>query len=1091
MIRLSLLLMLISGIVLPTASAQLAPGDTPQLTLRDGLGNEAPPAGGPYDSSGVFSGSSGLFFSADIAYLAENQNNFDVPWGLLVSTAQTPFPTNLVPPPLFVQPPFVFVVPTPAMLDGGGLGSQPMSIPNGLYSGNFYLQAIVQDVSSFPALKLSNGVRVDVTPPQFNARFSFVRSAPALGILDIEGVGHRDIDGDTLNTHPPFAAGVAPLSDVDPVGLPAGMRFLPILSNTPDAPINPLSQPVTTITASITTSPTENTFKVADTTGFPERGSLLVAFQGKHPWGKATSVGAPPKAEVVSYRGKTATSFLNVKRRRLGSSGNQPNNGFTHNPGDFVVGEFSIVTTSAALSRSRISLDARNPDLVHVVIPQFSFQPAEEGTSVALDLDLYLYEDQTTKVQGFCLLDRSTHTWRVIPGTEVDGSSGDREWNPMVSIAPDGRSMIAAVKVDSGDFAVSPSFVDGSDPDELWAIRLDGELWPVSGQETWNIDYQLGADASATDTDVRSRLISMPSVAIVGDDFQNLVAFVGLAHKFAQSDQGTNFSQDSANGPFNGFESRWVRREVWVRDYIDVPLADPSAIGQAPVMPRPYINADFGTTGSGLNVKRFDPTPIVAEDGRSVAMAGGPEDVDEDMFFIDNITLSPTGEPVMAIRNLSGHGAGAGASQGSMRLFYPGGQGQGNKAAMSPEGTYVAWAFQEASFDNRDWLHIAPTNGTGFATVDGVYSILSPSKKFKIPGDFVGNRVIAGLHFVDEDRIAFLMGLTLYADPMGFLNPLKIPQYDVFLYTISTDIMVNLTNTAQSVSGLDTLGTIIPAGQFLSPSRRFLYIVRDGEPIQGNTILAPGVQVMNILGIDLVNGGSFDVSGDELSVLGSLPNLDLPGGEALAPIETLSTMGFVEGSGVQGSMMFFTSHIAGDLTETDQLFGFDMDAPFLGVSITGESGAGTHISNVTPDPFGSRVAFAQTADSDPLGNTQHAFVSDLATFSFIRDLTPALVLNGNIIGRVMDGSFHFLPPSSTQVPAQWDAEGALVFSIGNMVDPVTGVATQTAAVYYPLANLANTLLEPVPVLLPLLSTEELGPNYRIYLPSVGLSTGEP
>jgi len=1091
MIRLSLLLLLISGIVLPSSSAQLAPGDTPQLTLRDGLGNDAPPAGGPYDSSGVFSGSSGLFFSADLAYLAENQNNFDVPWGLLVSSAQTPFPTNLLPPPLFVQPPFVFVVPTPAMLDGSGFGTQPMSIPNGLYSGDFYVQAIVQDVSSFPALKLSNGVRVNVTPPEFNVRFSFVRSAPALGILDIEGVGHRDIDGDTLNTFAPFASGVAPLSDVDAVGLPVGMRFLPILSNSPDAPINPLSQPVTTITASITTSPTENTFQVADTTGFPDRGSLLVAFQGKHPWSAAAlSSGAPPKAEVVSYRGKTATSFLNVKRRRLGSSGNQPNNGFTHTPGDFVVGEFSIVTTSGALSRSRVSLDARNPELVHVVIPQFSYQPAEEGTAVTLDLDLYLYEDQTTKVQGFCLLDRASHTWRVIPGTEVDASSGDREWNPMVSIAPDGRSMIAAVKVNSGDFAVSPSFVDGSDPDELWAIRLDGELWPVSGQETWQVDYQVQADPSATDTDVRSRLISMPSVAIVGDDSQNLVAFVGLAHKFAQSDQGTNLSpQGALTGPFNGFESRWIRREVWVRDYIDVPLADPSAIAQTPVIPRPYINGNFGTTGTGLNVKRFDPTPIVSADGRAVAMAAGPEERDEDMFYIDNITHSPTGEPVMSIRNLSGHGGGAGADEGAMRLFYPGGQGRGNKAAMSPGGTYVAWAFQEAGFDNRDWLHIAPTNGTGFATVDGVFR--ADTGKFKIPGDFVGNRVLSGLHFVDEDRIVFLMGLNPYADPMGFVNSTKIPLYDVFLYTISTDVMVNLTNTAQSASGLDTHGTLIPAGQFLSPNRQFLYIVRDGEPIQGNTILAPGVEVMNILGIDLVNGGSFDVSGDELSVLGSLPNLDLPGGEALTPVETLSTMGFVEGSGVQGTMMFFTSHMAGDLTETDELFGFDMNAPFLGVSITGESGAGTHISNVTPDPFGSRVAFAQTADSDPLGNTQHAFVSDLATFSFIRDLTPALVLNGNIIGRVMDGSFHFLPPSNTQVPVDWDAEGALVFSIGNKVDPVTGVATQTAPVYYPLANLANTLLEPVPVLLPLLSTQELGPNYRIYLPSAGLSTGDP
>ncbi|MFT7462515.1 MAG: hypothetical protein ACI9EF_000855 [Pseudohongiellaceae bacterium] len=1094
MIRLSLLLALISGLaVSPVVSAQPAAGDSPQLTLVDGLGNQAPGLSGPFDSSGVLNGTSGMFFSADLAYLAEAQNNSDVPWGLLVSTAQTPFPTNILPPPLFVQPPFVFVVPTPAMLDNSGAGSIAMSVPSGLYNGTFFIQGIVQDTSSFPALKLSNGVRVDVSPPEFNARLSFARSTPALGVQNLEGVGHVDIDGNTLNQFPPFGGGAVPLADPDAVGLPQGFKFLPILPNSPDAPINPMARPVTTMTANLTSSLSENTFPVADTSGFPERGTLLVSFKDSFPWVKSTSAISLPKTEVVSYRGKTPTSFLNVKRKRVGSSGatNGAPTGFPHNPGEYVVGEFSMVTTSGALSRSRVSLDARNPDLVHVVIPQFSFQPAVEGTAVSLDLDLFLYEDQATKMQGFCVLDRASQTWRLIPGTEVDASAGEKEWNPMVSIAPDGRSMIAAVKVFTGDFPSTGTFIDSYDPDELWAIRLDGEIWPSTAQQVWKIDYELGPDPDSAAMDVRSRRISMPSVAIIGDDPLNYVAFVGLGHKFAQTFQGTNFVQNGSAGSYYAVEADAVRNQLGVRDYIDVPLPDPNSVGQVPSEPRLYISSDFGTVGDGKGVQIFGLTPSVSDDHSFMALTAGSAVDNDDMFVVDNVSITAQGETQRAIRNLSGHGGGVGAPKGDMRLFYEGGQGFGGKVAISPGGTQVAWVFNDTSSETKDWVHVAKRNGTSYGTVAGIYRDTVAPNKFLVVGDFVNNRIVMGLHFVDEDRLVFLMGFSPYNDPFGSLNPDKPPQHDVFGYTISTDTLVNITNTAQSVSGLDLHGEIVPAGTFMSPNREFLYVLRDGVPIQGNTVLAPGTEVTNILGIDLVNNVAFDISGDELSVSGSLPNLDQTTSDFIAPVESAASMGFMEGSGVQDGMMFFSSHLAGDLTETDELFGFDMNAPFVGLTITSDSPASSHISNITPDPFGARVAFAQTADGDPFGNTQHGFVADLAAFSFVRDLTPGLVSGGMPLGRFMAGSFFFLPPSSSQQPPQWNAGGALIFAMGDSVDSDSGVATQTAVVYYPLANVSDTLAEPIPTLLPLLNSAPLGPNYRIYLTSAGLSTGEP
>ena len=50
--------------------------------------------------------------------------------------------------------------------------------------------------------------------------------------------------------------------------------------------------------------------------------------------------------------------------------------------GDIVVGEFTMATTAGALTRDRVGLDARNPDMIHVVIPPFSFTPPADTTEM-------------------------------------------------------------------------------------------------------------------------------------------------------------------------------------------------------------------------------------------------------------------------------------------------------------------------------------------------------------------------------------------------------------------------------------------------------------------------------------------------------------------------------------------------------------------------------------------------------------------------------------------------------------------------------------------------------------------------------------
>lgn len=298
--RLLLLLLVVAGGLLsPTARGQ-APGETPRLVLSDGQGTVAPTGPGPFNSSGVFEAPAGLAFSANLTYLASVPPNDSVLWGMFVSTQKTNFPTTQFPPPLFTQPPFVFVPPSPPNLDGLGESSHPFVVPPGLYDGTFYVQAIVLDGSSSPGLKLSNGVRVDVVPPPFDVRFSFAREAPFLtGSADIDGVGTVDLDGDTLPTLAPLGPVEAPEPVPDAnTGLPAVMKFLPIVPNRPDGPVNPMSPAVTNMTAIV--DGTSNLFEVADTRFFPSEGTLLVSFQNNNPWaGKLFGNSQPPKMEVL------------------------------------------------------------------------------------------------------------------------------------------------------------------------------------------------------------------------------------------------------------------------------------------------------------------------------------------------------------------------------------------------------------------------------------------------------------------------------------------------------------------------------------------------------------------------------------------------------------------------------------------------------------------------------------------------------------------------------------------------------------------------------------------------------------------------
>jgi len=1051
-------------------SAQ-APGEFPHLVLDDKMGTIEPGGGlGPFDNTGTFGIAAGQSLEARVSYDSLGQTNDNVLWGLLVSGTQTPFPTTGTPEPLLLtMPPFILITPALPTLqlqpDMSGLGVMPLFVPPGIVAIETYVQGLIFDITSPANLRLSNGLTVQITTPDYNVHVAWVQNAADGSEAFLRNVGNTDIDANTLKTLAPLGPLDAPLPD-DGVGPPLQVddfKFLPILPNVGDEPINPLARPLTTIRGAVDS--VTSTIPVYDTTGFPERGRLLVAFGQSNLWANKTGGGfASPGAEVIHYDGKTEDEFLNCQRSMIGSTG--PDTLFPHGDGETVLGFFTMATTAGARGRTRVGLDADNVDMPHVVIPPFTVDE-EGGGPVTMDLDLYLYETKVNKIQGFAVFDRVTGQWREIPGTAQNEVQG--RWDPMVHVAPDGRSIVAALK--------RPGGLHGWDNlvDNLVAIRLDETNWKATGTPYWSITFQVGPDPpTILTTNVRSREIYMPSVAIVGPDDDNYVMFAGLKHKWQQNpaNPGSNFVS------FQGFESEYVNEEVLVRDYIDVPLVMQSSAKSPPVEPRLYVTTDFGSTGLLNTIIRFDPQVLASPMHEELLITAGSEEKEEDVYLVKDVSVTAGGDALRAIVNLSGYNNGAlSVGQTRVRPFSPGGHGQGRKAAFSNDGSIVAW-LAEDSGKIRDWVDVGLTSGASSGKVGHTYQ--DAGGVFQEVGELRNERVVSGLRWLDNERVAFLMGRQRYSDPIA-ANPANIQAMDLFAFDTVTEQMTNLTATEDSGDGFSDLGKINPVGFFAAADGSFSYFIRAGGISDvGGSVLAADTPVTNLVGLNATTLNVFNATGDEFTGSSPISNLHVPDDELGTPTESPMAMRFTEGYGQQDGLVYFTAHRVGG-NGADDVMAFHREIPFIAFEVTNVSDAGSHITNLVPNPFGNTVAYARTQGTDRFAADQHPFVVDLNNFLFVRDLAPAL-LDGsnNFLGRVMDGSLQFVPPSG-------NASDALVLSMGFFTHP-NGISFTATPVYYSLASVSDTAAEPIPLLIPLLTTAGLvGTPWRFYVPFAGLS----
>lgn len=1079
------------ALVSPALDAQVQnPGDYPRLVLDDQQGTVVPPPGGPFDSTGVFAAFSGQSFSARVSYESPGQPNTNVFYGLLVSGFQTPLPTNITPPPLFTQPPFVLVQSGVPTLNVFGDGSIPLHVPLGVYGIESFVQAVTYDSSHSPALQLSNGVTISVDIPGFNVGYSFLLDPPGNdnGTF-IADFGTMQLPPELLSNLKPLGTVNQPVANVVELETGPSVRLLPIVHSEPDHPVNPMAPPVTRTAAFPNGDPVtaEDTVIPAETTaGFPTRGWLLIAEDPENnPWDNKQGGGFdPPDAEVVHYDDITPSAFLGCERIQLGSNNASGN----HAPGATVVGRFSAVTTAGARTRERIGTDFTNRDTPHVVIPPF------DVGGETRDLDLYLFELSSSGAQGFLVLDRTTQTWEVIEESLVNPFIGS--WDPVVHVAPDGKSFVGVRRIDGGVFGWD------NRPDEVWTYRLDGEVWPATGTRDWEIDYETGPDPGNADVgEVRSREVVAETLRIINTNPQDFVLYFGLAYKFkpTNSDIGLQIPSD----PEGGFETEWLREEVIVKDVIECGLVPPGSSDQPPSMPRPYMD-DFPTMGNGDTVDRYDPLPLVSDDRSAMFWVAGSQDRREDAYVVRAATIASNGEVSRLIINMSGYTNSVEASAGvsTLRMLEQAG-GRGRRAAFSPDGSRVAWVAQDGNSAQREWLHIGRTSGADFGTVDNVYG---ETGQFEEPNSpYASDRIITNIRWAGDDTVVFMMGKNDSNDPLNLTNSAPI-EYDLFAYTLSTETMVNLTRSSlpsgSGASGFTNLGRIVPAGSFGSDSGDFLYYVRGGRASVSSP-LPGGTKVSNIIGVNVTTLEAFDVSGQDVTGTSLIPDIRVPDEASRDwPITTPWQMQFTEAEGAQDGRIYFTGRridAGGDDTGRDDLFVLDRDFPFLAfpVTETDPQDDGAVVTNITADPERGRVAFARTFPAEPdefsgpLGPNQHLYVVDLDQFLFERDVMSNLVAVGNDrFGRVMDGSVHFIPPVGS-------ASSALVFSLGFDVvfippygdefpgQVASGIAQIATPIYYSLASVSDPVTEPTPLLIPLVDTLQFGLNYRFYVPSAG------
>jgi hypothetical protein len=291
---------------------------------------------------------------------------------------------------------------------------------------------------------------------------------------------------------------------------------------------------------------------------------------------------------------------------------------------------------------------------------------------------------------------------------------------------------------------------------------------------------------------------------------------------------------------------------------------------------------------------------------------------------------------------------------------------------------------------------------------------------------------------------------------------------DLFLYNHALGEYRNLTQTGvenpnppafikEPVPPFNYFGMIRPYGLFPSRDGRYLFYFRANWTLYGQ-----GKKV-NLLGIDIQNDFTlFDLSGSDYSH-GITPDLDNEADQTKPYYWGPETQNLVLTRAGNTDLLFFTAKYQ-NLPEKfiHEVFMVNMDFPIAAIPITsftyGSPQQAGLIDNLAVDSTGTYVAFSRSNEVKKdwtEGAWENLYVIDLSQGAFMKELT---VDYAPYTRASVDGSFRFIPSTSTKTPVQ------LIYGMGPGGNLLQADNPKGARMWlYPIEDLANPKLPSYPL----------------------------
>jgi Tol biopolymer transport system component len=320
-----------------------------------------------------------------------------------------------------------------------------------------------------------------------------------------------------------------------------------------------------------------------------------------------------------------------------------------------------------------------------------------------------------------------------------------------------------------------------------------------------------------------------------------------------------------------------------------------------------------------------DDEIAVSDNGKVAVVTAGASSSSEDV-----IALHDDGRMV----NLS-----KSPGQWYERYYTWGYAGSGCQLEVSPSGKYVAAVKYDSGSYN---LYVMPADGSSspvLATDSSNISLTSTPYVHTF-----------SLKFVDDDRLL----MTLYGSSNSY--------NDVFLYTISTKTLTNLTkqNSSSRPYALGSSNYFRTYGMWLSPTRKWLYMVAYYRKLVGSSY----VYARDLWGIELATGKRVEITS---------------GADVYTSYDAFASC---PGS----SRVFFCALPKMGTGTARQLFTYEMDKATPAVqltSLTAPAGASySYIYDITPSPDCTWVAFRSG-----YSNTYDLYAGQVTPKGTFRNLT--------------------------------------------------------------------------------------------------------